>query len=80
MDIAKVSVRELRDHAEEVVERDSQGQRITITRSGRAVVELCPVLPTALPADALLIRWRTMPSVDPAVLRADIDESLNATL
>jgi prevent-host-death family protein len=80
MNAAEVSIQELCDHADEVVERASQGERITITRSGRAVAEVRPVSTTALSADAILSRWHTMPSVDPAVLRVGIDVSLDATL
>ena len=55
-------------------------KRIQVRVDPDLVVELRPVLPTALSADALLVRWCTMPSVDPVALRADIDCSLDATL
>jgi prevent-host-death family protein len=74
-----VTIRELRNHGGEVVDRAARGERITITRSGKAVAELRPLRP-ALSAEALLERWRRLPPVDPAVLRADIDRLLDTSL
>jgi hypothetical protein len=36
--------------------------------------------PTALPAEVLLDRWCNLPTVDPGTFRADIDETLDASL
>jgi hypothetical protein len=36
--------------------------------------------PTALSAEVLLDRWRNLPAVDPDTFRADIDETLDASL
>lgn len=77
--MAKVTIRELRNHGGEVVDRAARGERITITRSGRPVAEL-RALPTPLTADAILERARRLPDVDPVALRADIDELLDWTL
>jgi prevent-host-death family protein len=74
-----VSIRDLRNHGGEVVDRAARGERITITRSGRAVAELRPVRPP-LSADALLSRWRRLPAVDPLALRADVDRLLDSSL
>jgi antitoxin (DNA-binding transcriptional repressor) of toxin-antitoxin stability system len=74
-----VTIRELRNHGGEVVDRAAQGEQITITRSGRPVAEL-RALRAPVTADSLLERWRRLPAVDPAALRADIDELLNFTL
>lgn len=70
--MAKVTIRELRNHGGEVVDRAARGEQITITRSGRPVAELRP-LRAPLSADALLERWRRVPAVDPVALREDID-------
>ncbi len=77
--MAKVSIRDLRNHGGEVVDRAARGEQITITRSGRAVAELRPLRPP-LSAEALLSRWRRLPAVDPAALRADVDRLLDPRL
>ena len=68
-----VSIRDLRNRGGEVVDRASRGEQITITRSGRRVAELRPLRQPGLDAEALLERWRHLPSVDPVALRRDID-------
>ena len=52
--MSEVSIRELRNHAGKVVDRVARGERITITRAGKAVAELRPVSRPPLTADALL--------------------------
>jgi prevent-host-death family protein len=74
-----VTIRELRNHGGEVVDRAARGERITITRDGRPVAELKAVRPAAS-AHALLESWRWLPLVDPAALRADLDELLDSAL
>ncbi len=78
--MTNVTIRELRNHGGAVVDRVARGEHITITRGGKPVAELHPATPTALPADALLARWRRLPAVDPVALRADIDAVLDARL
>ncbi len=78
--MADVSIRELRNRGGDVVDRAAGGERITITRAGKAVAELRPVSPSPLLAETLLIRWRGLPAVAPAALRADMDEIVNARL
>ncbi|MGH2498562.1 MAG: type II toxin-antitoxin system Phd/YefM family antitoxin [Solirubrobacteraceae bacterium] len=75
-----VSIRELRNHGGDVVDRAARGEQITITRAGKAVAELRSLSPAALTADALLARWRHLPAVDPTALRADIDEFVDPGL
>jgi antitoxin (DNA-binding transcriptional repressor) of toxin-antitoxin stability system len=77
--VAKVSIRDLRNHGGDVVDRAARGEQITITRSGREVAELRALRPP-LAAEALLARWRRLPAVDPAALRADIDRLLDPGL
>ncbi|HXR29908.1 MAG TPA: type II toxin-antitoxin system prevent-host-death family antitoxin [Solirubrobacterales bacterium] len=77
--MAKVSIRDLRNHGGNVVDRAMGGEQITITRSGRPVAELRPVHPS-LSAETLLTRWNKLPAVDPNGLRADIDELLDPSL
>lgn len=75
-----MSIRDLRNHGGEVVDRAARGEAITVTRAGKAVAELRAVAKPALPADVLLDRWRKLPDVDPAKLRADIDTILDSRL
>jgi antitoxin (DNA-binding transcriptional repressor) of toxin-antitoxin stability system len=78
--MATVSIRDLRNHGGDVVDRAARGEQITITRAGKAVAELRAVPHVPLSAPALLDRWRMLPAVDAAALRADIDEALDASL
>lgn len=71
--MAQVSIRELRYHSGDVVDRAAHGERITITRSGKAVAELRAVSGTPLSAEALLANWRGLPPLDVSRLRADIE-------
>lgn len=77
--MARVTIRELRNHGGEVVDRAARGEQITITRSGRPVAELRPLRPP-LSADALLSRWNRLPEVDPVSLRDDVDSVLDPGL
>lgn len=78
--MSNVSIRDLRNHGGEVVDRAARGEAITVTRAGKAVAELRAVAKPALTADVLLDRWRSLPDVDPAQLRADIDNVLDSRL
>lgn len=63
-----------------MVDRAARGEQVTITRSGKAVAQLRPISALPLPAHTLLARWSQLPGIDPAALRADIDETLDARL
>jgi prevent-host-death family protein len=78
--MSDVTIRDLRNHGGEVVDRAARGEQITITRGGKPVAELHPTAPAALSAATLLARWRNLPHVDPAGLRADLDELLDPGL
>jgi prevent-host-death family protein len=78
--MSEVTIRELRNQGGAVVDRAARGEPITITRAGKAVAELRPSSPPAVSADTLLRRWHGLPAVDPAAMRADIDEVLDAAL
>jgi antitoxin (DNA-binding transcriptional repressor) of toxin-antitoxin stability system len=77
--MARVSIRELRNHGGDVVDRAARGEQITITRSGREVAELHAIR-APLSAEALLSRWQRLPAADPAALRADVDRLLDPGL
>jgi prevent-host-death family protein len=78
--MARVSLRDLRNHGGDVVSRAARGEEITITRSGRPVAELRPLPDPPLGVDLLLRRWRRLPPVDAATLRSDLDRVLDARL
>ena len=78
--MADVSIRDLRNHGGEVVDRAARGEAITITRDGRAVAKLSSIAAGAVAAEVLLERWRRLPPIDPVRLRADIDETLDARI
>lgn len=75
-----MSIRELRNHGGDVVDRVERGETVTITRSGRPVAELRPVRKPRLAAEELLVRCRRLPAVDPSALRTDIDAVLDSRL
>lgn len=78
--MAEVTIRELRNHGGDVIDRAARGEPITITRAGKPVAELRPVTRSPLAAGTLLARWRRLPTVDADALRADIDKAIDARL
>lgn len=75
-----VSIRDLRNHGGDVVDRAARGERITITRAGTPVAQLRPLPTPPITAQLLLERWRRLPRLDRDALRADIDATLDASL
>ena len=75
-----VSIRELRNHGGEVVERAQRGERLTITRAGKPVAELVALRRPPTPLDELRRRWSHLPEVDPAALRDDIDAVIDPAI
>jgi prevent-host-death family protein len=80
MNAPEVSIRELRNHGGEVVDRVAAGERLTVTRSGKPVAELRPVGRPGVRAEVLLERWRRLPRLDPDRLREDVDSVLDSSL
>jgi len=78
--MAEVTIRELRNHGGEVVDRVTAGERLTVTRAGRPVAELRPLPARPLGAAALLRRWHRLPALDQAALRIDLDAVVVAGL
>ncbi len=78
--MADVTIRELRNHGGEVVDRASAGERITITRAGKAVAELRALPRRPISAVALLALRQALPVVNPEALRADLDAVLKPDL
>ena len=75
-----VSIRDLRNHGGEVVERVEHGEAVRITRDGRPVAELRPLEAARLTLPALLARFRSLPPMNPANLRKDIDGVFDSSL
>jgi len=76
--MAEVTIRELRNHGGEVVDRVERGEHVTVTRSGRPVADLRPLQPAGLSREELVAR--RLPSVDPRRFRADLDSVIDPTL
>jgi prevent-host-death family protein len=75
-----VSVRELRNHGGEVLDRVARGETLVVTRDGSEVAELRPrTRRSPAPVD-LIARRRHLPTVDPDGLRKDLDAVLDAGL
>ncbi len=78
--MTEVSIRDLRNHGGDVVDRAARGEQITITRSGKAVAELRAISPAALTAQVLIDRWRRLPPVNPVTFREDVNRLLDTGL
>lgn len=79
-DMAEVTVRDLRNHGGDVLDRVARGERIVITRDGRLVAELRPVIASKLSTEALISRWKHLPAIDPVSFRNDVDDVVDNTL
>jgi prevent-host-death family protein len=78
--MADVSIRDLRNHGGEVVDRASRGEQITITRAGRPVAELRPLSREPLSAEELIARRKNLPPIDPHEMREELDAILDQSL
>lgn len=78
--MAEVAVRELRNHGGEILDRVAGGETMTVTRDGHPIAELRPLPRRPLQAALLLLRWQSLPAVDPTKLRADLDDVLDPAL
>jgi prevent-host-death family protein len=74
--MAEASIRELRNHGGDVIDRVAAGERITVTRDGKPVAELRPVPASRLSASALIDRFKRLPPIDPDRFRKDIDAAV----
>ena len=78
--MAEVTIRELRNHGGDVIDRVVAGEQVIVTRAGKPVAELRPLRRPAATAATLLDRWSRLPPVDPRALRSDIDAVIEASL
>jgi antitoxin (DNA-binding transcriptional repressor) of toxin-antitoxin stability system len=77
--MADVTLRDLRNYGEDVIDRVIKGERVIVTRGRKPVAELRPLMEARLSAEALVERWRHLPYVDPQRVREDIDSVSYAT-
>ena len=75
-----ITIRELRNHGSEVVNRVLAGESLTVTRGGRPVAELRPLPRPGLDSATLIERWKNLPVVDPDSFRRDLDELIDSSL
>lgn len=73
-------MRDLRNHGGHVIDRVARGERVTITRDGKPVAELRPFVHSRVSSEALLERWRQLPTIDAALWRQDLDEVIDSKL
>lgn len=78
--MTEVTIRELRNHGGDVVDRAAAGERLTITRNGKPVAELRPLRRRGLSAQELVRRWRRLEPADPAQWRRDLDSVIDPSL
>ncbi len=78
--MSEVTVRDLRNHGGDVIDRVVHGERVTITRGGKPVADLRPYIGSKLSAEALLARWSHLPVIDPAAWRSDLDEIFDSRI
>lgn len=78
--MVEVTIRELRNHCEDLVDRVAAGERVIVIRAGQPVAELRPVHLGHVTASILLQRWQRLLPVDPTALRADLDAPVDPTL
>jgi prevent-host-death family protein len=76
--MSEVTIRELRNRGGDVLDRVSRGETLTVTRDGRPIAELRPLLRQTAAVAVLLERWRRLPHVDPERFRSDIDAFMDA--
>lgn len=78
--MTEISIRELRNHGGDVVERASRGEHLTITKAGKPVAELRGLRRTPVPLSSIIDRWKRLPKVDPERFRRDVDAVVDPAL
>jgi prevent-host-death family protein len=78
--MAETSIRELRNHGGEVIDRVAAGESVTITRDGKPVAELRPLPRAGLTAAAVVDLFKGLPEIDPVRFRTDVDAAVDQSL
>jgi len=73
---ASISQRELRNQSAAIMDRVEAGEQFTITRDGRPVGQLVPLVGPreGVPTRELLTAFANQPRIDYQALRAEMDE------
>jgi len=71
-----ITQRELRNQSAAIMDRLETGERFTVTRDGRPVGELLPIVGPrqGVPTQQVVAAFANLPHVDYEKLRADMDE------
>jgi prevent-host-death family protein len=75
-----VTVRDLRNHGGDLLNRVARGEALLVTRDGAQIAELRPLRRSAVSSAELVARRASLPPVGVTKLRADIDSVLDASL
>ncbi|MFZ0160866.1 MAG: type II toxin-antitoxin system prevent-host-death family antitoxin [Kineosporiaceae bacterium] len=78
--MADVTVRDLRNRGADVLARVERGESMVVTRDGHPVARVVPLTRPSRATAELIAGRRHLPPVDPAALRANLDEILDAGL
>ena len=78
--MAEVSIRDLRNHGGDVIDRVEAGEHVTVTRAGKPVAELRPLGPRPIGRSVLFRRWSRTPALDAHRIRAETDQLLDPSL
>ncbi|MDA0813996.1 MAG: type II toxin-antitoxin system prevent-host-death family antitoxin [Verrucomicrobia bacterium] len=78
--MSHVTIRDLRNHGGDVVDRVLAGERLTVTRAGKEVAELRPLPKPGLDSSTLLSRWKNLPAIDLETFRQDIDRLIDSSI
>jgi prevent-host-death family protein len=78
--MSEVSIRDLRNHGGDVIDRVERGERLIVTRDGRPVAELRPLERQPVKSGVLIERWSRLPRFDPDALRRDLDQTIDSRL
>jgi prevent-host-death family protein len=78
--MSEVSIRDLRNHGGDVVDRVAKGETLDVTRSGKRVAQLRPMPAPGKSAAALLAAWSHLPRLDAERFELDIAQVLDASL
>lgn len=76
----EISIRDLRNHGGEVIDRVALGEELIITRDGKPVAQLRPLDKPPLSVAVILRRWARLPRMDPDALRRDLDAVVDPRL
>ncbi|HQF02446.1 MAG TPA: type II toxin-antitoxin system prevent-host-death family antitoxin [Phycicoccus sp.] len=78
--MSTVPIRDLRNNSADVMARVARGESLTVTRDGAPVATVSPLRRRSSATTELIKRRRSLPPVDPADLRRDLDAVLDSSL